>query len=394
MQVGLLGTFTSQFRHTSHRLALALALLYLVLNDLRNILMDVQVVVDLLLDEIAYIFINGLPVRSHLCRTQLDLRLTLEDRLLDIDGDSRHHTCSDVAILVFAKELLDGLGNMFLESTLMGATLCGVLSVYERVILLAILVGMGEGNLDIVTLQMDDRIERVVRHTILQQVFESMTTEDATPVIHNGQARIQIGVVTEHVLDNVVLEPIIPEQRVVGFEIDVRAVLVLRILRLVGLQDTTLEGRATHLALAIAGHFEVGTQGIHGLHTHTVQTHRLLKGLRVVLTTRIQHRDGFDELTLRDASAVVAHRDTQVIVDSNFDTRAGMHLEFVDAVVDNFLQQHIDTVLRQRTVAQTSDVHARTSAYMLHIRQVADIVVSILYLFFDYNVFFVHKFFL
>ena len=87
--------------------------------------MDMQVVVDLLLDEVAHIFINGLAVRSHLRRTQLDLRLTLEDRLLDIDGNSCHHTRSDVAILVFAEELLDGLGDMLLKGTLMGTTLRG-----------------------------------------------------------------------------------------------------------------------------------------------------------------------------------------------------------------------------------------------------------------------------
>ena len=64
---------------------------------------------------------------------------------------------------------------MLLEGTLMGAALCGMLSVDKRVILLTILIRVGKGNLDILALQMDDRIEAIVGHAIVQQVFESMT---------------------------------------------------------------------------------------------------------------------------------------------------------------------------------------------------------------------------
>ena len=47
--------------------------------------------------------------------------------------------------------------------------------------------------------------------------------------------------------------------------------------------------------------------------------------------------------------------------------------------IDHLLQEHINTILRQVTIAQTTDVHTRTGTHMLHIAQVADIVICIFY---------------
>ena len=85
------------------------------------------------------------------------------------------------------------------------------------------------------------------------------------------------------------MERIILEQRIVWLKIDIGTILVLGILRIVRLQDASLKGGATHLTIAIAGNLEVRTQRIDGLHTHTIQTYRLLKSLGVVLTTCVQH---------------------------------------------------------------------------------------------------------
>ena len=233
VQVSLLGTLAGQFRHTCHRLALALALLDLVLNDLSHILVDMQVVVHLLLDEVAHIFINSVTIGSHHGRAQLDLGLTLEDGFLDVDGYGGHDARTDVAILVFAKELLDGLGNMLLEGTLVGSSLGGVLAVDEGVVFLAILVGMGEGYLDIVAFEVDNGIEGVIGHAVFQQVLQSVTRENAPPVVHDGKSGIQIGVVAQHVLHNVVMKPIVLEELgiVVGLEVDIGTAFVVRLFR-------------------------------------------------------------------------------------------------------------------------------------------------------------------
>ena len=208
-----------------------------------------------------------------------------------------------------------------------------------------------------------------------------MTGEDAAPVIHNGESCVQVGVVAEHVLHDVILELIVEEERIVWLKEDIGTVLVLCLLGLVTGHLTFLEGSLAHHAIAITAYLEVTAQRIDGLHADTIQTHGLLKSLRVVLTTSIQHGYGLDHLSLWDASPIVSDRNTQVVVNSHLDTVARFHLEFIDGVVDNLFQQHVDTIFGQGAVAQTTDIHTRTSTYMLHITQMTDVLVIILYLF-------------
>ena len=139
-----------------------------------------------------------------------------------------------------------------------------------------------------------------------------------------------------------------------------------------------LKLQCSYHTVAIRPHLEVGAQGVDRLHTHTVQSDALLERLRVVLASGVEHRYSLDELTLGYAAAVVAHRNTQTVVDIDFDATTGIHLELVDRVVDNLLEQHVDAVLRQVAVAQTSDVHTGTRTHMLHVGEVAYVVVGIL----------------
>ena len=124
---------------------------------------------------------------------------------------------------------------------------------------------------------------------------------------------------------------------------------------------------------------EVGTEGIDRLHTHTVQTDALLERLAVVLTAGIQHTYSLNELSLRNTTTIVAHADTQIVLDIDFQTGTCAHLEFIDRVVYHLLQEHINTIFWQISISQTTDVHTRTGAYMLHIAQVADVIIGILY---------------
>ena len=65
MEVGLLGTLTSQFCHTSHRLALPLALLDLSFQHLSHISMDMHIVIHFLFDEVADILVDAHPIGRH-----------------------------------------------------------------------------------------------------------------------------------------------------------------------------------------------------------------------------------------------------------------------------------------------------------------------------------------
>ena len=337
MQVGLLGTVTGQLRHAGHCLALTLTLLDLVLNDFRHISMDVQVVIDLLLDEVADILVDAVAVGRHLRAAQLDLRLALEDGFLDVDGDGRHDTGTDVTVLVLAEELLDGFGNVLLEGTLVGTALRGVLAVDERVVLLAILVGMGKGYLNVIALQVDDGVQRIVGHAVLEQVLQTMTAEDAAAVVHHVQSRVQVGIVTQHIFHDFIVKPVVLELRVVRFKINIGTILVLRRFRHVRDEPATLEDRFAHLAVAVAGHLEMRAQGIHRLDTDTVQANRLLESLGVELATGVQNADALNEFALRDASSVVTDGDAEIVFNIDFDTVAGTHLEFVNRVVEDLL---------------------------------------------------------
>ena len=124
--------------------------------------MDVQIVIHLLLDEVAHILVDALSARSHLQRSELNLGLRLEHRLLHIDG--------------------------------------------EGMIFLAVLVGMREGNLDVLTLHVYDGIERFGGHRVCEQVGESVARHDSPTVIHDGQTGVEIGIVAEHRLHEVVMK--------------------------------------------------------------------------------------------------------------------------------------------------------------------------------------------
>ena len=57
----------------------------------------------------------------------------------------------------------------------MCSALGGMLTVYKRVILLAVLVGMRKGYLDILALQVNNGVECIAGHTVLQQILKSVT---------------------------------------------------------------------------------------------------------------------------------------------------------------------------------------------------------------------------
>ena len=66
-----------------------------------------------------------------------------------------------------------------------------------------------------------------------------------------------------------------------------------------------------------------------------------------------------------DATPVVTHPYAQVVLDVYLDALTGVHFKLVDRVVDDLLEQHVDAVLGQCTVAQATDVHARACADVL-----------------------------
>ena len=331
VQVGFLGTFTCQLRHARHRLAFPFGLLDFVFKYVCEVfLVYMEIIVDVCLDEITHVLVDGFAVGCHLGRTELDLRLRLEDRFLDVHGDSRHQSVADVAILVFAEELLDCPRDMLFEGRLVRAALRSMLTVHERIILLTVLVGVCEGYFNILSFHVDDGIQRVDGHVVRQEILQSMPAEDTPSVVHDGQSRIQVSIVAEHFLHDVIMETVVLEECIVRFEVDVCAVLIRRLLRFVASDVAFLKRKFTHLAVTEALHLEMGTECIDGFHTDTVQSDALLEGLGIVFATGVQHRDSLDELALRNPPAIVSDTDTQVVFHVNLDPVAGIHLELID----------------------------------------------------------------
>ena len=84
----------------------------------------------------------------------------------------------------------------------------------------------------------------------------------------------------------------------------------------------------------------------------------------VVFAAGIHYGNAFHQFTQRDAAPVIANADAYPFqLDVN--ALAGAHDIFVNAVVDDFLDQDINPVVRMRTVAKPPDIHTRTQPDML-----------------------------
>ena len=340
--------------------------------------MDMEIVIYFLLDEITHILVDGLAtIRSHRGATELNLRLTLEDWLLYVQGYGSNDTITDVAILILAIELLDGLGDMLLEGTLMSTALSGMLTIDKGIILLAILIGMCEGYLNVLALHMHDFIQSLIGHVVSQEILQAMTAQDAATIVHDGKTGVQISIVAKHGFHDVIMERIVLEESIIWFEEDVSTILVLGLRSLVALEVTTLENQVAHLAITEGFHLEMGAEGIDRLHTDTIQADTLLERLAIILTSGIEHADRLDKFALRNTTTIVAHADTKMVLYVDFKTGTSSHLKLVDGIIHHLLQEHVDTILRQVAVAQTTDIHTWTSTHMLHVAQVANVVIGI-----------------
>ena len=221
-------------------------------------------------------------------------------------------------------------------------------------------------------------IHKDVAEILENKIKESERERKAmAAIVHDGKTGVQISIVAKHGFHDVVVEGIVLEEGVIRFEEDEGTILIFSILGNIALQDTFLKLQMAHLAVAERLYLEMGAEGVHRLHTHSVQAHTLLERLTVVFISGVQHAHRLNEFSLRNASTIVAHTDTQMVLDIDFDTGAGIHLEFVDGVIHHLLQEHINTIFRQVTITQTTDVHTRTGSHMLHIAQMSDIVVGI-----------------
>ena len=147
----------------------------------------------------------------------------------------------------------------------------------------------------------------------------------------------------------------------------------------IALQDALAEHGATCLSVAETLHFEACAEGIDCFETDAIEADALLEGFGVVLTTCIKHGNCLNKFAKRDASSVVTNTDAEVVFYVDFDAFACPHFEFVDTIVDDFLEKNVDSVFRLRAIAEATDVHTRTCSDMFHVGEVAYVVFAVLW---------------
>src|SRR5690554_2294143 len=118
-----------------------------------------QVIVQLLLDEIVDEGPYGGSIRPHALGPEFCFGLGFKNRLLNPDGYCRHDALSDIrSIEILFEKLPYGFYHSLPEGSQMRPPLGGKLPVYKGIILFAILIGMRNGHLNIITFKVDNRV--------------------------------------------------------------------------------------------------------------------------------------------------------------------------------------------------------------------------------------------
>ncbi len=366
VQRGLLRPLTRQIANARQLLALALALLDLALQLVRRLRIAVQEIVELLSQKTGYKVAHARPARTHVRAAQLRLRLRLEHRLLHPDRHRRHDRLADVRrVEILFEKRPQRRHQRLAKRRQMRAAHRRVLAVHERVILLAVMPRVRDRHLDVLALQMDQRIQRLARQLLVQQIAQTVLRLVGLAVENQRQPAVQVGVVPEHLLDELGAKlELRAEERRVRRELHQRAVARARLRRDdLGLLGQFARREFHNLRLPLADRLRLveGGQRVHRLLADAIQTDGFLKRLRVVFRARVDDRHAIHQLAQRDAAPVVAHPQ-RAVVQLDLDLLAEAHREFVDAVIDRLLEQHVDAVLRMGAIAQATDIHAGPQA--------------------------------
>ena len=293
---------------------------------------------------------------------ELCLCLGFKHRFLDSDGNRCNNAVADIRrIEILFEVVADAFDKTFAEGLLVRSALGRVLTVHKAEVMFAVLVAMREGDFDILCLQMGNRVTERVVYTTFQQVKKPFFACVDLAVHHERKARVQIGVVPDfffHVGRKIAV--VLVENRRVRCKDDFRTGLFVRFAFPVFFdEDTFAEFRSFAFSVAEALNNEFVGKRIYRFCTDTVQTDRLLERFGIIFTAGIHLGNAVHDFTERDSTTVVTHTDFAVF-NRNFNSFAGAHHEFIDRVVDDFLGEHVNTVVRALTVPEFTDVHTRT----------------------------------
>ena len=283
VEVGFLSPLACQFGDAAYGLAFLFGRLYLVEHCLGRVGRLVQVVVEVFLDVVANELVYAHAAGRHGEAAELYLRLALELRFLYVYGYGGHNAVAYVLVVeVLVEELLYRLGHVLLEGALVRSAERGVLSVYERVVFFAVLVGVCKGYLDVFARKVYYRVKCRGRHGVGEQVFEAVAALYFASVEDYCQPGVEVCVVAEQVFDYFRAEVVIQKERVVGLKGGVRAVFFVGGFGCVAHELSALEFCGAYHAVAVGTHFVARAQGVYGLCSHAVEAYAFLERLGIV----------------------------------------------------------------------------------------------------------------
>ena len=377
VQGGLFQTLLGLLAEALHRLALFLGGENLGQQHIGHILVLMQVVVQLAAHEVAHELLHRKALLIDHLAAQLHLGLRLEFGLVHTDGDGADYTLTGVGGgEVLLVEFLQCLAYRLAESRHVGTAQDGVLAVYKGMYILAVLVAVGHHYLDVLSGNVDGRIERLLVYIVVQQVQQAVGRFVCLLVVVDGEADIQVGVILDHLHHVLFVEGVALEYLVVGSEDDLGAVALGGGLFALSGEFALGEGGPAGLTVAERLNLEIGRQGVDSLEADAVEADALLVRFVVVLGAAVETTHRHNHSLERDAAAPVAHAHGAVLY-GDVNLLAVAAAEFVHRVVYNLLGEDIDTVGRVAAVAAPADVHAGALADMFHVIQVDDALVAV-----------------
>ena len=262
----------------------------------------------------------------------------------------------------------------------MCAALRSILTVYEGIIVFAVCIGVGESDFHIGAFGMDNRVKQFIAvGLVFEQIEQTAFGNELLPVVADTQASVEIGVIPDLLFQVFGYEPVIPEYGFIRLKADERSIRFFGIgFRMVVYQFAAAEFGNLCTAFAHTFHCEAVAECIHRLRSDPVQSNRFLKGFAVVLTAGIDFTHTIDHFAQGNTATEIANGYFMVFdADINFLSMA--HHVFVDAVIDDFFYQYVDTIIGAGAVAKFTDVHTRAESDMFLPVKTPDFVFGIFY---------------
>ena len=366
VNLGFFGAFAGEFLDALEFFAVALGFLDFFEEGFGGFGFAVQVIVECLLDEVRHEAADGGAFGAHVLRAEFCLGLGFKNGFLDLDANGGADGGADIdRIKILFEEILNGLGEGLAEGGEVGAAHGGVLAIDEGVVILAVGVVVGKGDFDVLVLQVGDRVKRFAVEFVFEEIAETVLGFEFFTVVEEGEAAVEVGVVPEHILDVIVAEAALAEDFGVGIEAEFGAgagVFGCGLVAFVLARDLAagkLYGAGFAFAKGLNG--ELGGEGVDGFDANSVEADGFLEGLGIVFRAGVDFGGAVLEFAEGDAAPVVAHVNVGA-VDIDLNCFAVPHDEFVDGVVDDFLQENVDAVIGGSAVPEFPDIHTGAEA--------------------------------